>query len=272
MKLFSRTAATAALAALGLAALTGTGTAAPAAPAAAQPPTPAFNMKDDCPALPSGAEHPEWWTCLVMVVAGGSMKLGGISQRFTQPMRIAVQASPDAITEVAMTGEPMTVPGGVLGMLGLPSWPGADEIPGIKLQVKPEYAGGFKLELPNASVSMRVQILNLLVGDKCFIGTEADPIKFNMAMDPNKLVVAAPGDPAHPMDDPTVLYGEAEDKTFTVPKTDGCGLVGPIADWKAGLPSPAGKNEASFQSFIAIAPYAVDATARRPDPRTLKIG
>jgi hypothetical protein len=162
----------------------------------------------------------------------------------------------------------MRIPGGVLGMLGLdvPSW--ADDVPGNEVLVRPHYTGGFAFELPSARVDMRVQILNLLLGNDCFIGTQAEPIRFNLVADLSTLRVISPGNPSDPLGQPFTIAATASDSTFSVPRAT-CSIWGWPMDWVAGLPSPSGNNQATFDSYIAIAPYAGTGTMR--DPRTLSI-
>ncbi|MFB4317940.1 hypothetical protein [Actinomadura sp. 21ATH] len=274
---FRKSLAAAAVAFLGLAALQpGTAaSAAPARPAAAQArAVPAFDLRADCPKLPDGAEAARW-ECLVMVVGGGSMKLGGLTQQITQPIKIVAQTGPPAgggpneLKQIRMDADPMKVPGGVLALLGVPA-PGLEDVPGFKVEIEPHYAGGFAFALPTAKVDMRVRIINLLLGRSCYIGTEAQPIRFTMIADMSTIRVISPGDPADPMGNPFVIGATAADRTFTVPRAT-CGAFGWPIDWAAGLPSPSGRNEATFETYIAVASYQGGTAALR-DPRTLKVG
>ncbi|WP_019631113.1 hypothetical protein [Actinomadura atramentaria] len=229
-----------------------------AAPATADT-TPTFDLRADCPALPAGAE-PAAWECLEMVVAGGSMTLGGITQQISAPLRLVVQAGPPAgggpneVKQVRMDPAPMKVPGGVFGLLGIPTFPGLDDVPGVRVAIEPHYAGGFSFALPTATMDLRVRIDNLFLGDSCYLGGEKDPLRFSMIADMSTLRIVSPGDPADPLGSPTVLSATASDETFSVPASD-CGLLGPVIDWAAGLPSPSGKNTATFNTFIALGSY-----------------
>ncbi|MFC5750242.1 hypothetical protein [Actinomadura rugatobispora] len=272
---FRKGLAAAAIASLGLAALQpATASASPAA-APSSAAAPSFDLKADCPKLPAGAD-PARWECLVMVVDGGSLKLGGLSQQITEPITIVVQSGPPAgggpneLKEIRMDADPMKIPGGVLGLLGLPSVPWLEDLPGFKVEVEASYAGGFSFALPVAKVDMRVRIINLLLGDACYIGTQAEPLKFTLVADMSTIRVVSPGDPSDPLAHPFVIAATAADKTFTVPRSS-CGIWGAAIDWKAALPSPSGSNEAAFETFIAVATYQGTGTPLR-DPRTLKVG
>ncbi|MDL4815866.1 hypothetical protein [Actinomadura opuntiae] len=286
MKPILRAASVAAPLALALGAVTAPAQASSQAPAAAPVPgVPAFDFAKDCPPLPAGID-PSLGLCMQMVVTGGSMKLGGLGQTITQPMRITVQSvqadpsSPSQFTSVTLTGKPMTVPGGVLGLLGL-SVPGLDDLPFNKVQVQPKYTGGFTFDLPNAGLEMKIKIINDAVGKGCTIGSKKDPVKLNLGVDLGQISVVDEGDPNDTFHHPPILHTPASDTAFAVPKTSGCGLFGPVIDWKAGLPSAAGKNAASFDTYLALATYAplTSATVQRKaaqDPiqrlRDLRIG
>ncbi|MBE1532810.1 hypothetical protein [Actinomadura algeriensis] len=255
-----------------------------AAPAAADPaPVPEFDLANTCPALPPEGD-PATWSCMVMAVAGGSMQLGGLTQEITSPIKIVAQFGPpegggvDEIKDIKMISDPMKIPGGVLGLVGLPTIPGLEDVPGFKVEVASEYAGNFSFALPNAQVSMRVRIVNLLLGNECYLGGGDDPIDFNMVADMSTLKLVSPGDPADPLGSPMIIGATAADDGFTVPESD-CGFWSPLIDWQAGLPSPSGENHATFETFIAIGDYsrtggAAAKAAPGPitDPRTVRIG
>lgn len=274
-------AATTAAASLGLALLSApAAAAAPAAPTApTAAPLPELDLKKNCPELPARAENPADWECIVMVVAGGSMQLGGLTQQITEPMKIIVQAGPpegggpNELVQVRMDAPPMKIPGGVLGMIGLPTIPGLDDVPGFKVEVASEYMGGFELELPNANVAMRIRIVNLLLGDSCYIGSEEDPLDFSMVADMSTLKLVSPQDPADPLGSPLILSVTAADNTFDVPASD-CGIWSPLIDWQAGLPSASGNNSATFESYLVLGRYAprAGAASTAADVRSLNLG
>ncbi|GAA2126390.1 hypothetical protein [Actinomadura napierensis] len=288
MKSILRAASVAAPLALALGAVAAPAQATPRTPSTATeapaPGVPAFDFAKDCPPLPAGID-PSLGLCMQMVVTGGTMKLGGLGQTITQPMRITVQSvqadasSPSEFTSVTLTGKPMTVPGGVLGLLGL-NVPGLDDLPFNKVQVQPKYTGGFTFDLPNAGLEMKIKIINDAVGKGCSIGSKKDPVKLNLGVDLGQISVVDEGDPNDTFHHPPVLHTPASDTAFAVPKTSGCGLFGPVIDWKAGLPSASGQNTASFDTYLALATYAPPTSAavqrKAQDPiqrlRDLRIG
>ncbi|WP_019631107.1 hypothetical protein [Actinomadura atramentaria] len=272
MKLIHRAAALAAPLALALGALGPTAHAAPTAPAAPiDDPASLINPRTDCPPdYPPGSQYP---ICLILLVGGGSMKLGGLTQQIDQPIKIVVQnlitADGDLKdTYTAMSGEPMTIPGGVLGVLGLPDVPFLSSLPLFQVKVQAQYAGKFAINLPNVNLKMKIKVENPLLGDTCTIGTDEDPIDMNLNADLGNLTIVKEGDPDRPFDDPSVMRVPAEENTFSVPKTSGCGFLAPIIDWAVGLPSASGQNSAHFDSYLTIAAYptgdaATDARARK---------
>ncbi|WP_157433189.1 hypothetical protein [Actinomadura rifamycini] len=253
--------------------------AAPAAPAAPAATAPSIDFTSECPPLPAG-QDPALATCMVIVVAGGSMKLGGITQEISEEMRIVAQATQTSVsaplefTSVRLTGKPMKIPGGVFGLLGYPI-PAIEDWPLVKIEVKPEYVGGFSFQLPKVTLDMKIGILNTLAPQGCAIGSDQDPLKLDLGVDVTGLEVVDPGDPGNPYERPTILRAPAGDSAFAVPKTSGCWLLGPITDALAGLPSAPGNNTAAFDTYLALATYD-SAPAQPADPvqrlKNLRIG
>ncbi|MFV2177413.1 hypothetical protein ACFHW2_32890 [Actinomadura sp. LOL_016] len=244
---------------LGLALAAPPAQAAPSAPAAPEAATPGIDFGSECPPLPAG-QDPALTTCMVIVVAGGSMKLGRITQEISEEMRIVAQATQTSIsaplefTDVRLGGKPMKVPGGVFGLLGYPI-PAIEDWPLVKIEVKPEYVGGFSFNLPEVTLDMKIGVLNTLAPADCAIGSDQDPLKLGLGVDVTGLEVVDPGDPSNPYERPTILRAPANDSSFAVPKTSGCWLLGPITDALAGLPSASGNNTAAFDTYLAIATY-----------------
>ncbi|OLT25073.1 hypothetical protein BJF79_12965 [Actinomadura sp. CNU-125] len=230
--------------------------AAPAAPAATAP---SIDLGTECPPLPAG-QDPALTTCMVIVVAGGSMKLGGITQEISEEMRIVAQATQTSVsaplefTNVRLSGKPMKIPGGVFGLLGYPI-PAIEDWPLVKIEVQPEYVGNFGFNLPSVTLDMKIGVLNTLAPEGCAIGSDQDPMKLDLGVDITGLEVVDPGDPSNPYERPTILRAPANDSTFAVPKTSGCWLLGPITDALAGLPSASGNNTATFDTYLALASY-----------------
>lgn len=219
-----------------------------AAPASAAEDPPVTISYDKCPALPAGAT-PSQWTCGVLVIPAGTIKIGKIEQPITSPITIVLQNGPDPDTGVrrnffgSFDSAPMSVPGGVLGV------PGTEDIPFLSLKVQTAYVGGLELGQTSGTYStamdIRIKVINPLLGDTCYIGTKDQPVHLKALADPSTLKFYT-----------SAIGATFNDTTFSVPATSGCGLLGGIADWRSGLPSASGGNSASLQGYLGSKSYA----------------
>ncbi|MEV5751615.1 hypothetical protein AB0L00_27650 [Actinoallomurus sp. NPDC052308] len=218
------------------------------APAASAEPAPVkIDFSGCADRLPVGAD-PAQWFCNIFVIGGGSMKLGSITQPLTEPMTISMASGPDRAGNpaqiVTLKSKPMTVPGGALGI------PGTENLPGMTLQAQPKYVGNFGLSIDDSgnlhsALDLRIKLINALMGDKCYIGTTKAPIKLNTTVDPTSLT---------PYDN-DVFGLTLNDDAYSVPGTSGCGVLGPVANLRGGLPSAAGQNTASMRTYLASKAY-----------------
>ena len=113
-------------------------------------------------------------------------------------------------------------------------------------------AKGIGLSLP-----VKMRLSNPLLGESCYIGSDANPISLPLTTGPAKLTSshkAATGKPGHAQfKDEYNLVTIKEDSllndSFTAPRATGCGgilsfLVDPAVNAELGLPLAAGHNEA----------------------------
>lgn len=238
---------------------------------AEEPEVPAFAFDADCPELPEPA--PYYALCQIMLIKGGSMKLGGMEQEITQPLKIVIYGSIDGPDDestfevVKLEGGPLTVPGGITGLLGYPIR-AIEEWPIVKVAVQPRALGGFSMNLDTevATLDMKIDVRNDLVGGSCSIGTEERPLKLNLAL--NDFAQAGMGEGGGRFGPYLVMHANAVDSTFAAPATSGCGLIGPLIDVLTGLPSASGTNHAEFDTYVALANYTIPGTsgARSADP------
>lgn len=221
----------------------------PRAQAAADAPPASLDLSDCPDVLPVGADPANWY-CNVLVTSGGSMKIGNIDQQITAPMRITLLAGYDPKTGaeiskfVKMRSTAMSVAGGALGV------PGTEGIPLFALKVKPQYAGKIDLDIPNrrTRLSLKMKLINQLLGDTCYVGSNAAPIDLDLDL---KEITGASG-----ADGTFWVKINSTDDTFAVPKTNGCGFAAPIADLRGGLPSASGANHAQLTSYFGGKGYA----------------
>jgi hypothetical protein len=122
---------------------------------------------------------------------------------------------------------------------------------------------GTALTLP-----VRVHLKNPLLGEGCFIGSEAHPIQLHLTTgttsppEPNKPIKGSPGEFTEEEEKEfTVVVAKNNslvDNAFSVPVSEGCGgffsfLIGPIVNSKLGLPSAAGHNTAILTGSLRTA-------------------
>jgi len=118
---------------------------------------------------------------------------------------------------------------------------------------------------------VRVHLKNPLLGEGCYIGSEAHPIQLHLTTGatapplPNKSIKGSGGEFFEEEEKGQVLTVVAKnslvDNAFSVPVSEGCGgffsfLIGPIVNSKLGLPSAAGHNTAILNGTIKSAEEA----------------
>jgi hypothetical protein len=122
---------------------------------------------------------------------------------------------------------------------------------------------GTALTLP-----VRVHLKNPLLGNSCYIGSEASPIELHMTTgatspkSPNKSIHGKRGRPETleegSLSALRITGNSLVDNAFSVPKAEGCGeffsfLIDPIVDSKLKLPSEDGNNTAEFNGTLNTA-------------------
>jgi hypothetical protein len=122
---------------------------------------------------------------------------------------------------------------------------------------------GTALTLP-----VRVHLKNPLLGEGCYIGSEAHPIQLHLTDGttapplPNKPIKGKLGTPKTEVEkeyeSQAITENSLVDNAFSVPVSEGCGgffsfLIGPIINSKIGLPSAAGHNTAILSGTLNTA-------------------
>ncbi|WP_405147962.1 hypothetical protein OG589_09450 [Sphaerisporangium sp. NBC_01403] len=197
----------------------------------------------DCPKIPRNART-DTWSCVFIITVGGTMKLGKIEQDISQPLRITVaqgrlEDGSAAAAFGGVKGDRMKVPGGLIGA--------PFEVPKLT-DVYVETQGTGRVDagpIFPTNVGVKLRMIHSLLGKKCYIGGDADPIL--LKPDVTSLDLTS-------IDGVPVFKVTAKDSRFAVPKASGCGLnwglVNTAVNVRAGLPSPSGNNSAEFQWFV----------------------
>jgi hypothetical protein len=122
---------------------------------------------------------------------------------------------------------------------------------------------GTALTLP-----LRVHLKNPLLGESCFIGSEAHPIQLHLTEGttspplPNKPISGKPGTAKSEIEkgyeSVRISNNTLVDNSFSAPTSEGCGgffsfLIGPIINAKVGLPAAAGHNTAILSGSLSDA-------------------
>ncbi len=122
---------------------------------------------------------------------------------------------------------------------------------------------GTALTLP-----VRVHLKNPLLGEGCFIGSEAHPIQLHLTTGttapplPNKSIKGQLGTFNEEIEKgfslTKVVENSLVDNAFSVPVAEGCGgffsfLINPIVNGKLGLPSASGHNTAILNGTLKVA-------------------
>jgi hypothetical protein len=230
--------------------------------------------------------------CLELSLTGGEATFGSLSSTFDQPIKIrqvfliAPSAGPGGIEIIVVpegdgsgpTLPTIEVPGGLLAGTGLePLAPLTHPVTGVSatlLTAGPMSASDFDLaglftgngRLATVHLPLAVQINNLLLGDTCMIGSEADPINLDLGLNLEGQTGVAP----NPVGDFTTAFFDMNlaDDAFAIPGANSCGLlVGPVlsglglgalnpfdylVNGAAGTPSPEENNHVSFDGSLAM--------------------
>lgn len=157
-------------------------------------------------------------------------------------------------------GQPVPVPGGLLGI----EW-----IPGTSVLAITELAGPssgiqFNLEEFGLTVPVKVRLVNVLIGMNCRIGTDRNPVVMHLITGttspppPNRPITGRPGELAFLPEQQllTDTGNKNVDNSFAVPGASECGLglglINSLVNAKLRLPSAAGNNSIEVTNNIAI--------------------
>lgn len=166
-----------------------------------------------------------------------------------------------------LSGDPIVVPGGLLGLMCPSDIPVLSDIcdavvgsPLNTVTATMEPAGpvtGFNLGAavgvgqPIMTLPVKIHLRNPFLDRNCYIGSDSDPMVLKVANQSQPAVglvrYGADGTPSPTGDMNNIMLSGAAvaDSTFAVPAARGCGLFGlidSVVNARQGLPSPAGEN------------------------------
>jgi len=247
--------------------------AAPVASAYAPIPPPTPQTFAECPvngAIPG--PHGHVTVCVVGVAAQGTIDIGALDTTFKGPgvvdggtaLNSATQPNwVDALDGTSFSAPKQLLSIPVMKMIGDPSIPPPAN---SDVWVVAQQAGpmGFSLITPGQGlnpltvVPLSFHLINPVLGNNCYIGTDADPITLNLTTGISGALTGTLG---------TIstagfsggLYTEGTevvDGTFATPAATGCGLDGEwdsAIDSVGDLPSPSGSNAAELYGNFALA-------------------
>lgn len=278
--------------------------------AAASPQEPVLADFANCPlGLEPFSSDFEFPACLHAVVTGGKLVLGKQTTPIARPgdtldFGTTSSSGPTVSTQLplyapksgeAFGGPAQVVPGGALGLgldklvdqLGVGKVINPTRVTASIEQASPAKPGesldptGAKYYFsalgqllgtsPTLAVPVKIHLHNALLGPKCYIGSDKDPIVWNLTVGttdppaPNEPITGDGGTldsgPIAGTDGAAsigAIGATLVDNAFAVPAATGCGPLGlglldPVINAKVGLPSPAGHNTAIIKSDSELA-------------------
>ncbi len=186
--------------------------------------------------------------------------------------------------------EPVTVPGGLLNLVCPSDIPvltslcekAADSrLNRVVATVEPagvptdfNLTAGLGVGQPIVTLPVKIRLDNPLLGSRCYIGSEADPILLrprNASQPALTLTRYAPDGTTQaggPMSNIELSGADQVDDSFAVPEADGCGFLGTL-DWavnaQLGLPSPEGANSLLLDDAVTTTGGFYTPAAFAPD-------
>lgn len=249
---------------------------APAAQASEEPAS-GFGQFAGCPSneeLPALGLEFEMVFCLRSVVTGGHLQSGKKDVPIKNPLTL-IGGTNGAFGEFSYNSKgglsktKEEVPGGVIGITGLEWLVNFLNAEALKLYAVTELAGEpSNFSFSSVTLPIKVHLVNPVLGNNCYLGSNANPIVLNLTTGTTE-----PPSPNEPIsgEEPTlseeneIAYlknGVFVDNSFAVPGASGCTLallgflpvsLNSAVNLQAGLPSPAGTNEAVQDIDLEIA-------------------
>jgi len=220
--------------------------------------------------------------CIKSVTQSGTFTINGIPVAITHPVTVqfgtysVIDASGNQVFNVVppqdhkqLLAEPEVIPGGLLILVCSTGDPAVAKLcqkamntGKTDLAVEVQLAGPITNFSPLAvspfTLPVKVKLTNPLLGGKCFIGSDEDPIVLNPIFNPLGSFGFEP-DP-DPVNFPnaavlSIRGSTLTDDVFSVPAATGCGPGGSASaaiNTFLGLPSPSGNNHLVLNDNVAL--------------------
>jgi hypothetical protein len=229
------------------------------APSATADPAPGYEEFTGCPSRTVDASIR---FCLASVVDGGHLQMGTKDTPITDPITlIGATTNIGGFVVGTFDGGRQTVPGGLVGITGLDWLTELLTGDALKVYARTELAGAPTNPAADpVTLPIKVRLENPVLGDSCYIGSDSNPITLVLTRfttnppPPNQPITGSEGTS---MTDPATAITRISDinlvdNAFAAPAANGCRLqlgllnvpIDDLVNLQAGLPSPAGTNEA----------------------------
>jgi hypothetical protein len=241
--------------------------------AQAATPAPGYEQFKGCP---SPAEKASITGCIRSVVTGGHFKMGNKNVPISTPITIVGGVEEElkgfsANADGGLKPVKQLVPGGVIGLTGLDWLVNFLGIEQLKLYAVTEAAGQPSLSVTDISLPIRVHLINSALGNNCYVGSFANPIKLNLTTgttsppSPNKPISGVNPTPSFDVEKQILYFenGTYVDNSFAAPGASGCSLtlfgfipvsLDGIVNLASALPAAAGTNETVQEIDTELAP------------------
>ncbi|MFC9533753.1 hypothetical protein [Streptomyces sp. NPDC056975] len=248
----------------------------------------------DNPAMLAADGQTDVAICIASSSASGSIKLGN-SQVPTgrTDLQAGVVTHPGGTSTVvsptggALVADPAELPGGLLGLMCPNDVPVVGDIckqltdntlnrvtatvESVNTPTDFQLLAGVLQGKPIIALPVRIKLENPFLGDKCYIGSAADPIVLRPQNTTAPVVKTQRFDadgtlnPTGVMGQISALGANQGDATYAVPGANGCGLLGALdfaVNLKTGLPSASGNNNVVLSNTSTyVAAFANPASA-----------
>lgn len=264
------------------------------------PPKGIYAPFTNCPLKnPVVHESISFTACTAGLATSGSIKIGNITTAVVAPVNVqfgfwtppnatyyADVQPPLAGTSALLVTKPDLIPESLTTALGCPSSNATVEALCQKAQalggkyntvsaLAQEVGPITNFALLSWTQPVKFQLINPLLGNNCYIGTDGNPVVLNPSLTINSgKFVTDPHPKVHPDTIVIETNSTAADTTFSAPAVTGCGpggvaniAVDQAIDTSAGLPAASGSNSLTLTGTFDIAATSASTDSSLPQPQ-----